>query len=169
MSDKFTDNTESLRLAMSLHGIADITDPVTWDGLLYSFVKSFLGGIQKRLHFFGNLSHTERVTRISVETFQFYSTINRDYVSVFQRLVIWYAMHDNIINRSANRRWEFRPVRIGKSFERRFCTMVADESLCKAIQLARCTARSDMLCQLGQRPADQEVGITHQLYFVVCF
>ena len=78
-------------------------------------------------------------------------------------------MHDNLIDRSANRRRELWPVRIGKSFESRLCAMVTNECLSKAIQLARRTTRSYMLCQLCQRSADQEVSITHQLYFVVCF
>ena len=47
MSDELPDDSKAFRLAMSLDGIADVADPVTGDGLLYPFVESFLGGIQK--------------------------------------------------------------------------------------------------------------------------
>ena len=66
----------AMRLAKCLYCKSDITDALTLLGACYAFIESLLRNIKQLSNFFRNLTYTECVARISVETIQERSAVH---------------------------------------------------------------------------------------------
>ena len=53
---------------MSLHGMTDITNMLSGNGILDTQIKSLLGSQKQLLHFSRNFTYTKSITRITIKT-----------------------------------------------------------------------------------------------------
>ena len=123
----------------------------------------------RRSSFRTDLADTERVAGVTAEAIDESAAIHRDDVAIAKRLVVRNAMHHHIVDGSANGGREWTTIRIRKTLESGFRTMVTDKLFSQGVQLAGRDTRLNNFCDFSERCADQQVGLAQQLYLIVCF
>lgn len=145
MTDKLPNNSISLRFAMALHCVANIAKAMTGKRLFYCFIKRLFGGFQQGFCLVVDFSNTECVAGVATETINQRSAIDRNDVAVLEGRIVRYAVNNYFVDRSADGSRKVGAIRIRKTFERRDCSVIADEFLGQSVKLARRDARLDDL------------------------
>ena len=170
MPYKLADYTIAIRLTMILNSITYISYPFTGDSLFYPKIKRLLGDIQELFDFRCDLTNTKGVSRVTTETIEQGTAINRNYIAIFQKnFVRWNAVHHYIIDRRTYRTRKRNSILIRISLECRDCSVIAYKFLSNGVKLLGRDTRLYIFCYFRQCLTYQVIACTQELYFVVCF
>ena len=131
VTDIVLDDTVSVRRAVLLNCMGDISHTVTGDSLFNTLEKAFLGDLEKLCSFLRNISDSKRISSISVETVYISSHINAHNIAVLDVFMLGRdTMDDLVVYRNARRSGES-----AVSQERGSCTVLNDVIVDYLIQL----------------------------------
>ena len=120
VTDIVLDDTVSVRRAVLLNCMGDISHTVTGDSLFNTLEKAFLGDLEKLCSFLRNISDSKRISSISVETVYISSHINAHDIAVLDVFMLGRdTMDDLVVYRNARRSGE-----AAVSQERGSCTVL---------------------------------------------
>ncbi len=88
---------------MLLDSVADVSKMPASYSILYSKQQSFFCYLKQVPYLGLDLTNTECIARVTIETVKYCTTINRYNISILQfRLTIRHSMNNDIVYRSAN-------------------------------------------------------------------
>ena len=167
MARELANNTISMRLAVTLDSIADISQMPASHSTLNAFIERLLRCPEQLLDLVAHLTHTECVARVTAEAIQQGAAVDGDNIPFLEhRIRVGYAMYHNVIHRGADAGGKRPSIWIGETLESRDCSIVANELVGNLIQLEGRYARLDMFCQFAKGLTNKLVGLAHQLNFV---
>jgi hypothetical protein len=170
MTDELAYDTIALSFAMALDGITDVAYAMASHRGLDTPVQGLLGGLEQKLDFWTDLAYTEGVAGVAIVAVEEGATVDGDDVTVAQYgLLGRYAVYDHIVHGGADTPREGTSIGVRKTFEGRFCAVVANEFLGETIELSGCHSWPYGLAYFGQGGCHQHVGGPHQFNLVLSF
>ena len=165
MSAQLTNNPIAERLAISLHGVADITGGIPRDCGSYSTVERLFGTFHQQSLLFRHMSYRKSVGIVAVIAVQVCTTIHRDDISLIeQHSFLRDTVDHHIIHREAEGS--------GKtivSFEGWHTAMVSDIGLRDSVEIEQRNSRFDVLGHFGQSFSNKQRTFLYYFNFLFAF
>ena len=99
MTYKLANHSIRMSLTMLLDGITDVSNALSMNCSLNSYIESFFCDLQQLTNVFCNLTDTKSICGIPAKAIHISSTIHRNDITIFQYHITGYSMHNLFIHR----------------------------------------------------------------------